>query len=176
MHTIQGRSFRTLRLDVNSDEKVDKDVVRDVIQHHKGLHLPCKDPTKVLPKDAKLILASRTRVFDRELSHEKKRKGYLTLLNKINESNTTVKLIRTGCYTLFDQGSLRHQYSHPQLSEEGVRQEMADYLQTTKPQRFKDELERSINLSQSSSQSSPLRKGKQAISSVQMRTCQPINI
>lgn len=83
------------------------------------------------------------KLFDREYREFITRAGFLKLLKKIQESDFTLRQIKNGCSTLFDKEFMKIKYTNPHLTNEEIRQQLSEYFETTKPDRYWDDLEKS---------------------------------
>ena len=83
------------------------------------------------------------KLFDREYREFITRAGFLKLLKKIKESDFTLRQIKNGCSTLFDKDFMKMNYTNPHMTNEEIRANLTDYFDTTKPDRYWDDLENS---------------------------------
>lgn len=82
------------------------------------------------------------KVFHRDYT-DANRKGFQKLLHKIQDSNFTLRQIKNGCSTLFDKEFMKINYTNPHLTNNEIKQQLGTYFDTTKPERFVDDLEKS---------------------------------
>ena len=78
------------------------------------------DPRKMMSKKMKETIQPGNKLFKRDMG-DANRKGYLQLLNKVQESNFAVQQIKNGCSTLFDKDFMRINYTNPHLTNEELK-------------------------------------------------------
>ena len=94
-------------------------------------------------------LKNGERLFNRDFRELINRKGFLKLLTQISDSNFTLRQIKNGCSTLFDKEFMKLKYTNPHLTNEDILKMLRTYFESTKPERFWDDLEKSELFQQS---------------------------
>jgi hypothetical protein len=99
-----------------------------------------KDPRKMIGQSVKSQIRLGDTIFNREFNT---RQGYTKLLNKIQDSNFTLRQIKNGCSTLFDKDCMKINYTNPLLTQDEVKKSLGEYFEKTRPKRFVDDIESS---------------------------------
>lgn len=119
--------LREEKLRTESEDQVIKDFKRYVLTR---THKKFKDPRRMIDKRVKHKIRLGENLFNREFNT---RQGYTKLLNKIADSNFTLRQIKNGCSTLFDKQFMRINYTNPLLSQDEVKAHMQEYFDKTRP-------------------------------------------
>lgn len=131
-------------LELAEQRKLQNEVVNEIKEYlQKQSKKKIKDPRKMIHGSFKDKIQNGSKIFERDYRDQVNRKGFIKLLDKIQESDFTLKQIKNGCSTLFDKPFMKLKYTNPHLSVGEIQKELDDYFKITKPQRFFDDLEKS---------------------------------
>ena len=74
------------------------------------------------------------RVFEKGIRKDELRQGFGKLLNKILDSNLTLRQIKNG-QTLFEKEVMQKKYNNPYLEVDKVKDDLHKYIEKTKPKK-----------------------------------------
>ena len=103
----------------------------------------------MLSQQHRNVIHDGAQIFERDYREKTNRQGYLALLRHVKDSGFTLRQIKNGCSTLFDKEFMTKNYTNPILTKDNLKKEFMNYVDSSKPDRYWDELEKNQLQSQS---------------------------